>query len=87
MATTKNSEPKLHVVYVELLDEGVTCARPTLAEPLPNGEFRLLPTADYDPADEHWEFPPLTVVRCRKELWSGGEILIAREAVREPPTV
>lgn len=70
-------------VFVELLDEGTTCVRPTLAQPLGNGKYRLLATPNYDPEDEHWAFPPGSIVRCRKELWSGGEVLVARELVDE----
>jgi hypothetical protein len=47
------------VVYVNLLDEGSDAARPTEAIELGNGHYRLLPTANYDPEDEHWEFPPV----------------------------
>ncbi len=68
-------------VYVELLNEGVTCARPTQAKPLGDGIFQLLSTDDYDPELEHWAFLPGSVVRCRLERWSNGEVLIAREHV------
>jgi hypothetical protein len=65
-------------VFVELLGEGTTCLRPTLATPLGDGTYRLLPTPDYDPQDEHWAFPPGSIVRCRREWWSGTEVLVAR---------
>jgi hypothetical protein len=70
-------------IYVELLDEGTKVARPTQGEVLGGNLFRLLPTRDYDAEDEHWEFPPGSVVRCAKEMRNGEEILIARELV--PP--
>ena len=68
-------------IFVELLDEGTSVVRPTLAVPLGDGTYRLLPTPGYDPDDEHWEFPPGSVVRCRREVWSGGAVLVARERV------
>lgn len=66
-------------IYVELLDEGTTVARPTQGEALAGDVYRLLPTADYDPEDEHWEFPPGSVVRCVKVIRDGEEVLVARE--------
>jgi len=78
-----DSSTNAEKVFVELLEEGTTCLRPTLAQPLGEGKYRLLPTEDYDPDDEHWAFPPGSIVRCRKERWSGGEVLVARERVDE----
>ncbi len=70
-------------VFVELLDEGVTCFRPTRADPLGDDKYRLLAPPDYDPENEYWAFPPDSVVRCRKEKLSGGEVLVARELVEQ----
>ncbi len=67
-------------VYVELLDEGSPVIRPTLAMPVADG-YRLLPTAGYDPEDEHWEFTPGSIVRVRQEIWDGKKVMVAREAV------
>jgi hypothetical protein len=39
-------------VYVELIDEGTRCIRPTLAEPRDDGSYLLMATANYDPEDE-----------------------------------
>lgn len=63
-------------VYVQLLDEGTHVFRPTLAERLANGTYRLQPTADYDPTDEHWEFLPGQVVRCERKRLHDGEHLV-----------
>jgi hypothetical protein len=60
-------------IYVRLLDEGTEVARPTDALPLGDGLFRVLPTPDYDPQDETWEFPPGSLVRCKKEQWPHGQ--------------
>lgn len=54
----------LVAIYVRLLDEGTDCSRPTLAERIGNDLFKLLPTPDYDPKDEHWELPPGSIVRA-----------------------
>jgi hypothetical protein len=57
-------------IYVILLDEGTDTIRPTKAEVLPNGLYKLLPTPNYDPEDEHWEFPPGSIV---KGIWRESE--------------
>ncbi len=72
------SEPNTAEVYVQLLNEGTVIFRPTRALDLGDGIFRLLPTPDYDPEDEEWEFLPGTSVRCGKRTdASGDEYLIA----------
>jgi len=68
-------------VYVELLNEGIPCIRPVPVEFPGENLFRLLQTADYDPEDEHWQFPPGSLVRCRLEAWERGHFLVARELV------
>jgi hypothetical protein len=52
-------------ISVRLLEEGVPTARPTQALSLGNGLYRILPTPDYDPEDEVWEFLPGSIVRCK----------------------
>jgi len=64
-------------VYVRLLDEGVDVFRPTSAEPMPDGSYKLMPCEGYDPELEHWEFVPDSVVRCQLMNLSGGEYLVA----------
>ncbi|MEK7728391.1 MAG: hypothetical protein AAB354_08240 [candidate division KSB1 bacterium] len=71
-------------IYVELLDEGTTVMRPTQGEALGGDVYRLLPSVDYDPEDEHWEFTPGSIVRCLTEVKGNEEILVAREGVKEP---
>lgn len=51
-------------VYVPLKDEGTPTIRPTQAVPMGGDLFKILPTPDYDPEDETWEFLPGSVVRC-----------------------
>ena len=74
------------VIYVSLLEEGTATMRPTEAIIVGEGLYKLLPTKDYDPEDEIWEFLPGTVVRC-KEVKSAykGFVLLAYEAVEEVP--
>lgn len=64
-------------IYVRLLDEGSDVARPTQAEMLSDGVFKLLPTGDYDPEDEHWEFPPDSAVSCEMREHDGDKYLLA----------
>ena len=81
MSAAMDSSTDAQQVFVELLGEGTVCLRPTLAQPLGAGTYRLLATSDYDPKSEQWEFPPGTTVRCREEHWGGRMVLVAREAV------
>ena len=41
--------------------------------------YRVLPTTDYDPEVEEWEFPPGSIVECILETRDGREILVARK--------
>lgn len=68
-------------IYINLLEEGSPTARPTQAESLGNGTFRVLPTPNYDPENEIWEFLPGTIVRCKLCSSSKGEVLLATESV------
>lgn len=68
-------------IYVNLLEEGTPTWRPTQAVDLGNGLYKLLPTPDYDPEDEVWEFPPSSVVPARLMRSNKGVILLA---VRPP---
>ncbi len=64
-------------VYVQLLEEGTLVWRPTKAENLGEGRYRLLPTDNYDPEDETWQFLPGSVVVCEMRRLSGGDCLVA----------
>jgi hypothetical protein len=72
-----NTEGSLVQIYVNLLHEGTPCSRPTQALALGNGLFKLLPTPDCDPDDEHWEFAPGTVVRGLESHREGEPCLLA----------
>lgn len=58
-------------VYVKLLNEGSDAWRPTQAEVIKPKTYKLLPTENYDPEDEEWEFLPGTIVKCEKQIKSG----------------
>ena len=79
-----DTDDRLVKVYIALLDEGTTVSRPTMAEVLGENIYRVLATPDYDPELEKWEYPPGSVVRCRKETRQEREILIASEMYRGP---
>jgi hypothetical protein len=64
-------------IYVRLLDEGTPTSRPTNAVKVGVESFRLLATPNYDPEDEHWEFPPGSVVRCEATEYDGKPYLLA----------
>lgn len=78
MSAETDSSTKTIEIFVSLLNEGTDVLRPTQALLLGSNEVRLLPTADYDPTVEEWEFPPGTRVRCVREVRSGRELLVAR---------
>jgi hypothetical protein len=67
----------LTTIYIRLLDEGTEVARPTRAVDMGDGTFRVLPTPDYDPEDEHWEFPPGSIVQCETRQQQDADFLMA----------
>ena len=69
-------------IYVALLDEGTDVWRPTEATALGQGLYKLLPTPNYDPEDEIWEFLPGSIVRVKPKMFRDGEELVAIERVR-----
>jgi hypothetical protein len=48
MSGAMDSSTEPQTIFVELLDEGTVCLRPTQGVPLGDGRYRLLPTANYD---------------------------------------
>jgi hypothetical protein len=67
----------MRTIYIRLLDEGTEVFRPTQAEELPDGVFKLRPTPKYDPDDEHWEFKPGSLVRGVIGNLKGESVLVA----------
>lgn len=51
-------------IYIRLLDEGVDSWLPTYGQKVFDNEYVVLPTKDYDPECEKWEFVPGTKVFC-----------------------
>jgi hypothetical protein len=68
---------QIETVFLRLLDEGTDVVRPTSALTLGDGSFQLLPTSDYDPETETWEFLPGSKVQLKRTARSGGTILLA----------
>jgi hypothetical protein len=69
-------------IYVPLRNEGTDVLRPTTGILLEKDVVRVVPTRDYNPDVEEWEFLPGSTVRCVKEFRGGREILVARHPVR-----
>ena len=69
-------------IFISLLDEGIDVWRPTQAKLVGPQEFLVLPTPNYNPETEHWEFPPGSVVECVLEHRDDGDIMVARKLVR-----
>jgi hypothetical protein len=78
MSAEMASSTSALTIYVPLLNEGTSVVRPTQGVKLGENLFRVLPTQDYDPDDEEWEFPPGSVVECVLEDRNGQEVLVAR---------
>jgi hypothetical protein len=68
-------------IFIPLLNEGTDVLRPTQGLVLGSDAIQVLPTPDYDPTVEEWEFPPGTKVRCVKEVRGGRELLVARDRI------
>ena len=64
-------------IYVRLLGEGTDVSRPTQALEVGNSAYHLLATPNYDPENEHWEFPPGSIVRCEARQHEGKRYLLA----------
>jgi hypothetical protein len=82
MSAEMASSTSVLTVFVPLLNEGTTVVRPAKAVKLGQDIYRILPTSDYDPNDEEWQFPPGSVVECVLETRDGREILVARKSAR-----
>jgi len=67
-------------LHVRLRNEGTEVSRPTRALDLGDGTFKLLPTPDYDPEDEEWEFVPGAIVRSERHKDENGEYFLAVKA-------
>jgi len=77
MSVDPDSNTRKVVLFVRLMDEGTDVSRPTEAFDLGDGRFRILPTVNYDPEDEIWEFPPGSIVQAEIRRGQGGEYLLA----------
>lgn len=69
------------VIYIPLIDEGTEVWRPTMGEEITDMTFLVLPTPTYDPENEHWAYPPGTLVRCAYKIMSGINVLVAVENI------
>jgi hypothetical protein len=83
MSAETASSTRASTIYIPLLNEGTSVVRPTQAVKLGEKLYRVLPTKDYDPNDEEWEFPPGSVVECVLETLSGREVPVARKRAPE----
>ena len=76
-AMDSNTKRMTKTIHVRLLNEGTEVSRPTEGREIGEGLYEILPTFDYDPADEDWEFPPGSHVRIAKQESDDGEYFIA----------
>lgn len=81
MSVETGSSTSTIEIYIPLLNEGTDVLRPTQGLVIGSDKVQVLPTPNYDPTDEEWEFPPGTKVKCVRETWSGRELLVARQRI------
>jgi hypothetical protein len=74
-----NKEKKIEQIYMPLFDEGVPVIVPIKSEFLEDKTYRILSLGNED--IENWLFWPGTIVKCKIESWSAGEVLVAREEI------
>lgn len=77
MSADQDSSIEHAVIYVRLLGEGTPVFRPTHGVLLGEGRYKLLPTDDYDPEDETWEFLPGSVVFGKMQRLDGEVVIVA----------
>lgn len=68
-------------IYIPLLNEGVPVIRPTFGILVKRNIYKVLPTPDYDPENEEWEYPPGSIVICKFLIQDGKKILVAIDKV------
>ena len=64
-------------IYMPLLDEGTACWRPVPALRVATDTYVVLRPDGYDDDDEHWQFPPGSVVKTANRQTDQGDILAA----------
>ncbi|HAX91567.1 MAG TPA: hypothetical protein DCY07_05075 [Rhodospirillaceae bacterium] len=69
-------------IHIRLLNEGTETARATEAVQIAEGLFKVLPTPNYDPEDETWEFLPGSVVECKMSNQYARPCLLAVKKIR-----
>lgn len=62
-----------------LLDEGLPVIRPVSVEILTGDRYLI--TGKKEDETENWKFPPGSIVKCQKEAWNIGEVLVAYQLV------
>lgn len=67
-------------IYIYLEED--SAYRPTQAIALDDGLYHVLPTPDYDPEDEDWQFVPGSIVRCEERESNGQPFLLAVEKLK-----
>ncbi len=81
MSVEMGSSTSTVEIFIPLLNEGTDVLRPTRGLVVGSNEVQVLPTPNYDPTAEEWEFPPGTKVQCVREIRSGRELLVARQRI------
>src|SRR4051794_19142327 len=76
-ATGKRGSAMTEQIYMYLEDEGVKVWRPVPAWKVGPQTYIVLRPGDYDPDDEHWQFPPGSIVDVESRQLDGAPALVA----------
>ena len=65
-------------IYMPIRDEGTDVWRPVQAKRRNDGNYEVLGPM---PEGEEWAFVPGAIVRCRNQVLSGGDSVVANEQI------
>lgn len=75
--TLVETDSGIEQIYVRLLEEGTEVFRPVEAKTLGRSKFKILDIEDYGELDEIWEFPPGSIVFCKRFSFGDSEVFLA----------
>ncbi|MCP5362258.1 MAG: hypothetical protein H6908_06480 [Hyphomicrobiales bacterium] len=71
----RHPDPKVIRIDMQLVNS-YQDFQPTSARGLGNGLYEVLPTPQYDPKEQQWEFPPGSIVHLEKKVLPGGTFVV-----------
>jgi hypothetical protein len=74
--------PDVIRIDVEQEENDAFWLRATHALHLGNDKYKVLPTPHYDAQEQHWKFPPGSIVRLKKISFPNGTALVPYERAK-----